>query len=94
MKRQLTKILNLSEIFVKSKKQIENTLILEVESHSKTALCPRCQKNSHRLHQNYYSLIKDIPWGETEVFFRVNRRQFKCEHCSKPFSEEFNFIKK
>ena len=45
-------------------------------------------------HQNHYSLIKDIPWGKTEVFLRVNRRQFKCEKCSKPFSEELNFVKK
>ncbi len=28
------------------------------------------------------------------VFLRVNRRQFKCEKCSKPFSEELDFVKK
>ncbi|MGB5593440.1 MAG: transposase family protein [Crocosphaera sp.] len=61
-------------------------MILEVESNSKKAFCPRCHKSSSRLHQNHYSLIKDIPWGEIEVFLRVNRRQFKGEKCSKPFS--------
>ncbi|MEQ9550492.1 MAG: transposase family protein [Coleofasciculus sp. G3-WIS-01] len=36
-------------------------------------------------------LIKDLPWGETEIFLKINRRQFKCTHCQKPFSEELNF---
>ncbi len=94
MKRQLTKLLSLAGVNVKSQKQLENTLILEVESNSKKAVCPRCNKSSSRLHQNHYSLIKDIPWGETEVFLRVNRRQFKCEKCGKPFSEELDFFKK
>jgi transposase len=66
MKRQLTKVLSLSGLIVKSHKQLEKTLILEIESTSKTALCPKCQKISSRLHQNHYSLIKDIPWGENE----------------------------
>ena len=94
MKRQLTQLLSLPAVSVKSQKQLENTLILEVEKNSKKAVCPRCHKSSSRLHQNHYSLIKDIPWGETEVFLRVNRRQFKCEKCSKPFSEELDFVKK
>ncbi len=94
MKRQLTKLLSLAGVSVKSQKQLENTLILEVESNSKKAVCPRCNKSSSRLHQNHYSLIKDIPWGKTEVFLRVNRRQFKCEKCGKPFSEELDFVKK
>ncbi|MDJ0659662.1 MAG: transposase family protein [Crocosphaera sp.] len=71
MKRQLTKRLSLPGVSVKSQKQLENTLILEGESNSKKAVCPRCHKSSSRLHQNHYSLIKDIPWGEIEVFLRV-----------------------
>ncbi|WP_420911679.1 transposase family protein [Rippkaea orientalis] len=73
---------------------MEESLVLEVESQSKTSSCPRCQKVSHRLHQNHWHLIKDLPWGEKEVFLRINRRQFKCEYCSKPFSEELNFVEK
>ncbi|WP_413167878.1 transposase family protein [Capilliphycus salinus ALCB114379] len=94
MKRELTKILDLTGVVVKSKKEIEKTLILEVEASSKTARCPSCQKVSHRLHQNHWHLVKDLPGGEKEIFLRVNRRQFKCNFCSKPFSEELNFVKK
>ncbi len=94
MKRKLTELLSLTGVHVKSEKKVDDILILEVESNSKKAVCPRCHKSSSRLHQNHYSLIKDIPWGEIEVFLRVNRRQFKCEKCSKPFSEELDFVKK
>ncbi len=94
MKRELTQILHLSGVIVKSKKEIEKTIILEVEASSKTARCPACQKVSHRLHQNHWHLVKDLPWGEKEIFLRVNRRQFKCKFCSKPFSEELSFVKK
>ena len=29
-----------------------------------------------------------------EVFLEINRRQFKCEKCKKPFSEDLDFVKK
>jgi transposase len=94
MNRELTKILGLEGITVKSQKVIEQSLILEVQKESKTAICPRCHQKSLRLHQNHYSLIKDLPWGEQAVFLRINRRQFKCDYCQKPFSEELDFVKK
>ena len=94
MKRQLTKILGLKGVIVKSQKVIEESLILEVEKETKIAICSRCHQKSHRLHQNHYSLIKDLPWGEQPVFLRINRRQFKCDNCQKPFSEDLDFVKK
>jgi transposase len=39
-------------------------------------------------------LVKDLPWGENFVFLEINRRQFKCEKCGKPFSEELEFVRK
>ena len=92
MKRQLTQILGLQGVIVKSKKNIEKALVLEVESQSKTPACPICNKPTHRLHQNHWHLIKDLPWGETEILLKINRRQFKCNHCQKPFSEELNWF--
>ena len=65
MKRQLTKILNLPGVIVKS--HLEKTLVLEVEKSSKTARCPRCGQLSHRLHQNHFHLIKDLSWGEQYI---------------------------
>lgn len=94
MKRELTKILGLSGMIVTAQKSIENTLILDVEARRKTAICPTCLQISNRLHQNHWHLVRDIPWGENEIILRLNRRQFKCDYCGKPFSEELNFVGK
>ena len=94
MKRQLTQILNLPGVIVKSQKKLDKTLVLELENLAKTARCPNCQQISYRLHQNHLSLIKDLPWGEQEVLLRINRRQFKCDNCVKPFSEKLDFVEK
>ena len=31
-------------------------------------------------------------WGEQAVFLEINRRQFNCEKCQKPFSEKLDFV--
>ncbi|WP_293072808.1 transposase family protein [Moorena sp. SIO3H5] len=58
----------------------------------KKAVCPRCGQRSHRLHQNKYHLVKDLPWSGQQVILKVNRRQFKCKNCQKPFSEKLYFV--
>lgn len=32
--------------------------------------------------------------GEHQVYLKINRRQFKCQNCKKPFTEDLNFIKR
>jgi transposase len=49
---------------------------------------------SHQLHQNHGYLFRDLPLSNRQVFLRVNRRQFKCKNCGKPFSEELDFVGK
>jgi transposase len=91
----LTKLLNIEGIKVISHRQHEGIgIILQVEGIGKESNCPRCGKKSHRLHQNHRYLVKDLPWGEKFVFLEINRRQFKCEKCGKPFSEELEFVRK
>lgn len=29
---------------------------------------------------------------EQQLFLEINKRQFKCDKCKKPFSEELNFV--
>lgn len=91
----LTKLLNIEGIKVISHRQHEGIgIILQVERIGKESNCPRCGQKSHRLHQNHRYLIKDLPWGENFVFLEINRRQFKCEKCGKPFSEELELVRK
>lgn len=89
----LTELLNIEGIKVISHRQHEGIgLILQVELIGKESNCPRCGAKSRRLHQNHRYIVKDLPWGEIPVFLEINRRQFKCEKCEKPFSEELEFV--
>ncbi len=91
----LTEILNIEGIKVISQRQHEGIgIILKVESIGKESLCPRCGTKSHRVHQNHRYIVKDLPWGENPVFLEINRRQFKCEKCRKPFSEDLDLIRR
>ena len=105
----LTEILNLEGIKVTSHRQHEGIgIILQVESLNKKSICPPCGTPSHRLHQNHRYLVKDLPFSAEcsrgklpprnllgqPVYLELNRRQFKCDKCRKPFSEDLDFIKK
>lgn len=90
----MTNILNLPGVIVENEIQTAETLIFTVKLSKKTAICPRCGKTSHRLHQNQGHLVRDLPVGDKEVILKVNRRRFKCINCQKPFSESLDFVEK
>jgi len=92
MKRLMTKLLGLPGVIVEDSIETESTIILSVRASSKTAVCPRCGQISRRLHQNKKHLVKDLPISNREVILRVNRRQYKCEQCQRPFSETLDFV--
>jgi transposase len=90
----LTEVLNIEGVKVTSKHQHEGIgIILGIESNEKGSVCSRCGLRSDKLHQNHKQIIKDLSWGEQAVFLEINRRQFKCDRCEKPFSEGLEFIK-
>jgi transposase len=91
----LTELLNIEGVKVILQRQYEGIgIIFQIEPIRKESVCPRCQTKSHRVHQNHRYIVKDLPWGEKPVFLEINRRQFKCEKCRKPFSENLDFIRK
>ena len=92
MQPLLTQILNLPGIEVENYGNVEDRLILEVEAKTTKAKCPRCGEESNHLHQNHWHLVRDLSISGQEVILKVNRRQFKCRKCEKPFSEELEFI--
>ena len=94
MQLLLTQLLGLEGIEVETYEERGNRFILEVEAKSESATCPRCGKVSHHLHQNHRHLIRDLDISERQTWLRVNRRQFKCDECGKPFSEELGFVEK
>ncbi len=92
MEPLLTNLLGLPGVDVESYQESANQLILQVEVHEEEATCPRCGYVSHRLHQNHDYLARDLDISGRQVWLKVNRRQFKCQPCGKPFSEALDFI--
>ncbi|RCJ33233.1 transposase [Nostoc minutum NIES-26] len=91
----LTELLDLKDVKVISHRIHDGIgMILQTESKKSCSTCPRCGTKSHRLHQNHRYIVKDLPFGEKPVFLEINRRQFKCEECKKPFSEKLDFVSK
>ena len=89
----LTELLNIQGIKVTQISQVPGIgIILQVESIHKESHCHNCGTKSNRLHQNHRYVVKDLSWGEKQVFLEINRRQFKCEKCGKPFSEKLDFV--
>lgn len=92
MQLLLTDLLGLEGIEVESYQERGGSLVLDVEAKSESATCPRCGEVSSHLHQNHGRLVRDLNLSERQVWLRVNRRQFKCQTCQKPFSEALDFI--
>ncbi|OWY64262.1 ISL3 family transposase [cyanobacterium TDX16] len=89
----LTELLNLEGVKVTSHRQHQGIgIILLLELTNKESTCPVCGTKSQRLHQNHRHIVKDLTWGEQQVFLEINRRQFKCSRCKKPFSEDLSFV--
>lgn len=89
----LTQLLGLPGVDVESYEESGDELILSVERHAESAHCPRCHQLSTHLHQNHSSRVRDLPISHyRKTWLRVNRRQFKCFGCGKPFSEPLEFM--
>jgi len=92
MQPLLTQLLSLPGIEVENYYDLGEQFIIEVEAMTTQATCPRCGQVSCHLHQNHWYLARDLSISGRTVFLKVDRRQFKCHHCGKPFSETLDFI--
>ena len=92
MEPLLTRLLNLPGIVVETCRDTETELMLEVEAWTTQGVCPRCNLVSSHLHQNHGHWVRDLPISGRQVWLKVNRRQFKCMTCGKPFSEDLDFV--
>ncbi|MEQ9235723.1 ISL3 family transposase [Coleofasciculus sp. E2-BRE-01] len=91
----LSELLNLKGVKVKGYQNYQDIgIILVLSATQKQAICHRCQNKSNKLHQNHWYTIKDLPILDQPVYLTINRRQFKCQHCRIPFSEELDYVNK
>ena len=91
----MTDILNLTGFIVRDYRFISEVgIILSLENQQPEVICPECGSLTNKVHQNHPSTIRDISWGEQQVYLRINRRNMRCDCCGKKWREELSFVKK
>lgn len=87
--KKLDKNLKVTEI-----KYDGDTILIDVESKSKKAICPFCGETANSIQSRYVRPIKDLPIQEYKVILNIHVRNFYCKNkkCKvKMFAEKFNF---
>ena len=87
----MTNILRLEGFTVIDYQLIEGMgIVLSLEKVHKQATCIYCGSVTRTLHQNNELTVRDLPWGEEDVYLKINRRQMRCEKCKTKFTEELS----
>ena len=58
-----------------------DALTLTARTTAARAACPQCGRWSARVHSSYWRTLKDLPWQDRSVTWRVKVRHFRCSHC-------------
>ena len=91
----MTELLQLEGVIVTNYQIIKEIgIVFYIENIERKTNCIYCGKESRKLHQNNELTIRDLSFGEQEVYLKINRRQMKCNKCGKKFAEELNYVPK
>ena len=91
----MTELLQLEGVIVTNYQIIKEIgIVFHIENIERKTNCIYCGKESIKLHQNNELTIRDLSFGEQEVYLKINRRQMKCNKCGKKFAEELNYVPK
>ena len=91
----MTELLKLEGVIVTNYQIIKEIgIVFHIENIERKTNCIYCGKESRKLHQNNELTIRDLSFGEQEVYLKINRRQMKCNKCGKKFAEELNYVPK
>lgn len=72
----MTDILNLTGFIVIDYRFISEVgIVLSLENRQPEVICPECGSLTNKVHQNHPSTIRDISWGEQQVYLRINRKK-------------------
>ncbi len=91
----MNQLLKLEGMKVIDYRIIENIgIFLSLQNTREKTICPRCAKETDfLLHQNNFITVRDLPFGEQQVYLITNRRLLKCSHCNNKFSEALEFVR-
>ena len=87
-------LLNLKGVIIKSIKNLENSVEINVELPLKEHTCPCCGTKTSNVHDYYTQPITDVPiqFKPTKIIYR--KRRYECPNCNKSFYEDNNIVNK
>jgi len=90
--RELSDFVDIPSVRVIGYRKEVDRFEIDVELEWNSAVCPGCGVRSSRKHSAKPLLLRDLPCFGRPVYLLLPRRQFKCRHCSKPFTERLTFV--
>ena len=56
-------------------------LLITARTTAAQGSCPLCKRPSARVHSTSWRTLRDLPWQDRAVTWRVKVRRFRCGHC-------------
>ena len=87
-------LLDLKEVIIKSVKNSENNVEINIELPIKEHTCPCCRTQTTKVHDYYTQTIIDIPiqFKPTSIIYK--KRRYECPNCHKSFFEDNSIVNK
>jgi transposase len=88
----LDRLLNLPDITVVKVQEMEDLIILDIESLKEGIICPYCGNYTDDINQTRSVIVRDLSICGHGLYLKVPRRQFLCGQCGKYATEEIEGI--
>lgn len=93
-KNNIIKLLGIQGVLVKSIKENENSLEINIQTKRKFVKCPCCHYLTNKVHDYRIQKIQHVTIARKIVFLILNKRRYCCHHCEKRFYEDYSFLQK
>jgi transposase len=65
----------------------DESIEVQVRARKESAVCPRCEQESAKIHDSRKRVKRDIQLRGYQVDLIVHKRRFRCVTCRRPFTE-------
>jgi len=85
-------LIGFKDVTVTSVERKENYVHIHMVMNRKVQKCPRCGKDTNRIHDYRNQRIKDISSFGSYTLIHLRKRRYECPFCGKRFYEETPFL--
>jgi len=85
-------LIGFKDVTVTFAERKDNQLHLHMQMNRKTHKCPRCGKETNKIHDYRMQKVKDISSFGNYTYIHLRKRRYVCPSCNKRFYEETPFL--